>query len=144
MKKTIILVIALILILTMTVACSNKEANDDGIKEDTTVTGNNEEVTDDTGEKEETPDQSDDVTPDTVAPDDTGENGTTDGEMFDIALALVDHPVSELYAAIGEPADKSYASSCMGSGQDGELYYDGFIVCTYLEGERETVVDVYK
>ena len=63
---------------------------------------------------------------------------------FGVAQMMIDHPVDELYALIGKPNDSSYASSCMGDGEDGELYYDGFTVCTYLEGDTETVVDVYK
>lgn len=62
--------------------------------------------------------------------------------MFKAALACVDQDVSALYAAIGEPEDSSYASSCIGEGEDGELYYDGFTVATYREGDKEIVRDV--
>lgn len=71
-------------------------------------------------------------------------DGPTDNEKFDIALSMIGEKVGALYEAIGEPVDFSYASSCMGKGEDGELYYDGFTVCTYLENGVETVVDVYK
>ena len=57
-------------------------------------------------------------------------------------LALKDHPVSELYALIGQPKSSDYAPSCMGDGEDGCLYYDGFTVYTYREGESEVVYDV--
>ena len=43
----------------------------------------------------------------------------------------------------GRPDDALYAPSCMGDGDDGELYYSGFTVVTYREGDSETVVDVY-
>ena len=65
-------------------------------------------------------------------------------DPFDVAFSLIDHTADELISAIGEPNGSSYASSCMGSGQDGELYYNDFTVCTYLEDGVETVVDVYK
>ena len=64
--------------------------------------------------------------------------------LVEAAMACIGEDVSVLYKAIGEPADSSYASSCLnpGVGEDGELYYDGFYVATYREGERETVRDV--
>ena len=66
-----------------------------------------------------------------------------DEEKFNIALDFKGKDVSALYEAIGEPAESSYASSCLGKGDDGELYYDGFTVATYREGENETVREVY-
>ncbi len=66
-----------------------------------------------------------------------------DEEKFNAALDCKGKDVSVLYEAIGEPADSSYASSCLGKGDDGELYYDGFTVATYREGENETVREVY-
>lgn len=53
-----------------------------------------------------------------------------------------DKSVQELYAVIGEPESVSYVPSCLGSGEDGELCYDGFVVYTYKEGEREVVTGV--
>ena len=41
-----------------------------------------------------------------------------------------------------EPSGSSYAPSCLGPGEDGELYYDGFTVATYREGDKEIVWDV--
>lgn len=55
------------------------------------------------------------------------------------ALSCIDKPVEDLYALIGEPESADYAPSCMGPGEDGNLYYDGFTVYTYKEGEVETV-----
>ena len=44
---------------------------------------------------------------------------------------------------IGEPNDSRYAQSCLGDGEDGELYYDGFTVYTYRAPDgTETVYDV--
>ena len=56
-----------------------------------------------------------------------------------LAESCIDKPVSELYALIGQPNSSDYAPSCMGDGEDGNLYYDGFIVYTYKEGDTETV-----
>jgi hypothetical protein len=47
-----------------------------------------------------------------------------------------------LIAAIGSPNSRSYASSCIGEGEDGELSYNGFTVYTYRENGIETVQDV--
>ena len=65
-----------------------------------------------------------------------------DEALFKAACDCIDQDVSALYAAIGEPSDSSYASSCLGPGEDGELYYEGFTVATYREGDKEIVRDV--
>lgn len=61
----------------------------------------------------------------------------------DLALAesCIDKSVEELISLIGEPVSADYAPSCLnpGVGEDGNLYYDGFVVYTYREGEMETV-----
>lgn len=61
----------------------------------------------------------------------------------DMALAesCIDKSVEELYQLIGEPLSADYAPSCLnpGEGEDGNLYYDGFVVYTYREGDTETV-----
>lgn len=57
-----------------------------------------------------------------------------------IAASLIDHPVEELYEAIGYPESSDYAPSCLKeNGEDGNLYYDGFIVYTIRQGDSETV-----
>ena len=58
------------------------------------------------------------------------------------AQAFIGKSASSMIAAIGAPTSKSYASSCMGDGEDGELHYSGFTVYTYKEGSSETVTDV--
>ena len=63
-------------------------------------------------------------------------------DPVEIVRSLIDQPVSELYAQIGQPESSDYAPSCMGEGEDGMLFYDGFIVYTYREGDVETVYDV--
>ena len=59
------------------------------------------------------------------------------------ALKYVGKDVSKLYAAIGKPNSSEYASSCIGDGEDGLLYYNGFTVTTYRENGKETVQDAY-
>ena len=59
-----------------------------------------------------------------------------------IARSLIEHDLSELIEAIGEPISADYASSCLGPGQDGALQYDGFVVVTYREGDFEIVKEV--
>lgn len=62
-------------------------------------------------------------------------------EGLEKALACADQDISALYAAIGEPQSSRYEYSCSGPGDDGVLYYDGFVVFTYKENGVETVVD---
>lgn len=59
--------------------------------------------------------------------------------LKDIAMGFVGKELAELIAAIGEPESSDYAPSCLGDGEDGNLYYDGFTVYTYREGGVETV-----
>ena len=66
----------------------------------------------------------------------------TPEEALAIAMGYIGRPVAELISVIGEPGEKDYAKSCMGPGEDGNLYYDGFIVYTYLEDGEETIQDV--
>lgn len=57
------------------------------------------------------------------------------------ARSFIGKDVQDLIAELGEPTERSYAPSCVGSGEDGELQYEGFTVYTYREGDRETVTD---
>ena len=66
----------------------------------------------------------------------------TEEEVLAVAMEYIGRPVDELIAVIGEPEDRDYAPSCMGDGEDGNLYYGGFIVYTYRENGEETVQDV--
>ena len=63
-------------------------------------------------------------------------------ESAELARALIGEPVERLYEKLGEPLSADYAPSCLGSGEDGELVYDGFTVFTYREAGVETVQDV--
>ena len=75
----------------------------------------------------------------TEAQEETAANPAADKKA--LAESCIDKDVSELYALIGEPESADYAPSCLnpGVGEDGNLYYDGFIVYTYREGDTETV-----
>ncbi len=67
----------------------------------------------------------------------------TPEEQLATAKTMVGEEVSTLYDAVGEPEDSSYASSCIGDGEDGELHYDGFTVYTYRDTDGgETIQDV--
>ena len=75
----------------------------------------------------------------------TGAAETTQAaDPVELAKSCIDKPLSELIALIGEPESSDYAPSCLnpGQGEDGMLYYDGFVVYTYKEGDTETVQDV--
>ena len=50
-------------------------------------------------------------------------------------------PLEDLIAAIGEPLSSDYAPSCLGEGEDGNLYYDGFTVYTYRDVDGTEVVN---
>lgn len=63
-------------------------------------------------------------------------------KRLELAKTFVDKDVQDLIDELGEPLERSYAPSCLGDGEDGELRYEGFSVYTYREGERETVTDV--
>lgn len=58
------------------------------------------------------------------------------------AQAYIGKSASSLIAAIGAPKGSDYAPSCLGDGEDGELFYDGFTVYTYRLNGTETVQDV--
>ena len=67
----------------------------------------------------------------------------TDPKAIAIELSERRAPVSELYAAIGEPSFSDYAPGCIEpDSEDGELHYDGFVVYTVRTATREYVYDV--
>ena len=72
----------------------------------------------------------------------SSENSMSPEEQKSAAMGFVDASVNDLYAAVGYPASSDYAPSCIGPGEDGNLYYDGFTVYTYRENGTETVVYV--
>lgn len=70
------------------------------------------------------------------------ERAEAPASLVEDAQRFVDGPVEALIAALGEPLSRDYAPSCLGSGKDGELRYEGFTVYTYLSDEGETVTGV--
>lgn len=62
--------------------------------------------------------------------------------LLEKAQGFVGKDAAALIQAIGEPLERRYAPSCLGSGEDGELKYRGFTVYTYREGDTETVSEV--
>lgn len=84
----------------------------------------------------------DNNTPETTT---TAQKELTAEEKKELALGCVDKAVEDLYKLIGKPESSDYAPSCLnpdGGAEDGELYYGGFTVYTYKNGDTETVVDV--
>lgn len=78
-----------------------------------------------------------DIPAETVPPaEETGGTGT---DAKATAMNYIGQPVSALFAAIGCPASSDYAPSCLGDGEDGNLYYDGFMVYTHKDGGSETI-----
>ena len=80
--------------------------------------------------------------PDELLKPDAPPSASPQEDALALAKSFVDHDLSELVAALGEPVSAAYVPSCLGSGQDGELKYDGFTVITYREGSTETVTYV--
>jgi hypothetical protein len=76
-----------------------------------------------------------------AAPSESAPEETPGGEasLLDTAKEYEGKPVEDLIAAIGEPVSSNYASSCLGEGEDGNLYYDGFTIYTYRDDTGETV-----
>lgn len=60
-------------------------------------------------------------------------------EMKALAESCIDKDVNYLYELIGKPESSDYAPSCLVDGEDGMLYYDGFVVYTTRVGTDETV-----
>lgn len=124
MKKIIVLLLAVLLLASFS-ACGTP-APEGGEEMQITAKPKNEETQD------TTTDATDDTTaaPDTTLPDDNKKA---------LAKSCEGKNVSELYALIGQPNSSDYAPSCLVEGEDGMLYYDGFVVYTTREGDVETV-----
>lgn len=65
-----------------------------------------------------------------------------DSDQKNTALGLVGSDVSALYDAVGYPISSSYAPSCLGDGEDGELVYDGFTVYTFKAASGGETISV--
>ena len=128
MKKWIAMLLALMLLATL---CACKDAGAD-TPETTEI------LIEEIPEDEEIPTEEEPVPPEEV--DETVPLDVINADMA-LAESCMDKSVEELYMLIGEPLSADYAPSCLnpGQGEDGNLYYDGFVVYTYREGETETV-----
>ena len=140
MKKTITILLALMLLLSFA-ACGNAEdAAIDAIggQDGPTVTA--------TAEPQKTPEPTPEPTPAPVetTPEPNLEptpepTPAPENDLKATAESFIGASLDELIAAIGEPESSDYAPSCLGDGEDGNLYYDGFVVYTYRENGTETV-----
>ena len=66
-------------------------------------------------------------------------------DAYSVAHDLIGSSVTALTDEIGQPNKTAFASSCLGDGEDGEYYYDGFTVYTYRDvNGGETIYDVIK
>lgn len=144
MKKTIAIILALLMLLCFA-ACGDDKTDMVGV----TVIGGQDgpEVTA-TAEIVNTPAPTP-VPEETPAPVETTPEPTPEptptpqaepeNDLKATAESFIGAALDELIAAIGEPESSDYAPSCLGDGEDGNLYYDGFVVYTYRENGTETV-----
>lgn len=101
-------------------------------------------TTDETSQSEPVAEESESVTSNAVTSEPAKEETpVVKTASKETASQYIGQSVSALVAAIGQPKNKTYASSCIGDGEDGEWYYDGFTVYTYRENGTETVEDVF-
>lgn len=126
MKKIVVMLLAALLLMSLC-ACGKEETAPTAVDEQINVTPKVEETT---PTAVETPTE---TTPETEAVE-------TAADLKALAESCIDKDVSELYALIGQPNSSDYAPSCLvQGGEDGMLYYDGFVVYTTREGDVETV-----
>lgn len=138
MKKTIAIILALMLLLSLAACGDAEDAAIDAIggQDGPTVTA--------TAEPQKTPEPTPEPTPAPVetTPEPNIEptpEAAPENDLKATAESFIGASLDELIAAIGEPESSDYAPSCLGDGEDGNLYYDGFVVYTYRENGTETV-----
>ena len=126
MKKMIVMLLALVLLLGLC-ACGKEEA----APTEPVITAQ---------PKVEAAAPVEETAAPTAAPTEVPTEAAPAADQKSLAESCVDKDISELYALIGEPASSEYAPSCLvEGGEDGSLYYDGFVVYTTREGDVETV-----
>lgn len=126
MKKILALILVCCMAASLMACGSSEKPVETAAPEVTAAPETTEATTEATTEPEET------------EPAETESNDVA--EKIAIAQSLIDEPVEKLYEAIGYPESSDYAPSCLTLGaEDGNLYYDGFIVYTVRNGENETV-----
>ena len=164
MKKTTALISALALLLSLC-ACSGQAENMESesaspepeisaqpvSEEPTHDTEPGEEPSNDPAKETEAPEPSDDAQPSDAAPGTPSPTPApaseptpaADPKTVAIELSARRAPVSELYAAIGQPISSDYAPGCMEpNSEDGELIYSGFTVYTVRTATQEYIFDV--
>ena len=75
-----------------------------------------------------------------AGPEETEPAAEPEDSLLETAKTFEGADVNELIAAIGEPESSDYAPSCLGEGEDGNLYYDGFTVYTYRDTDGSETV----
>ena len=134
MKKTIARILALMMVLSLAACGGEKEAIDSiGGQDGPEVTATATPAPAATPAPEATPEP----TPEPTA--EPAEEPAAENDLKATAESFIGAAVEELIAAIGEPQSSDYAPSCLGPGEDGNLYYEGFVVYTYREDGTETV-----
>ena len=143
MKKIVLILLAAVMLLSLC-ACGADVPEGNGELQITAKPKT--ETTEDTTVPEDT------TTGDATTPEDTTTavaEETTEAKVVEttapatdkkaLAESCVGKNVSALYALIGQPKSSDYAPSCLVDGEDGMLYYDGFVVYTTRENGVETV-----
>jgi len=130
MKRIVVLMLVALLLLGLCACGSSQPTGNEELQ--ITVKPKTEDET--TLPEETTGEPTQDTTAESVA--DTTAPATDKKEL---AKSCMGKNVSELYALIGKPNSSDYAPSCLVDGEDGMLYYDGFVVYTTREGDVETV-----
>lgn len=132
MKKITCLLLALALLLCLA-ACGGEPAADAGEP----VAESEEPV----AESEEPVAESEEPVTESEAPFTGSEAPAEEATPLETAKEFEGANLEDLIAAIGEPQSSDYAPSCLGEGEDGNLYYDGFTVYTYRDVDGTEVVN---
>lgn len=157
MKKLIVMMLALAMVFGVC-SCSEEKKNDevtDTVSEEVKEVSSQPEekteealpaTTEETAQTQAVEEEPEAVTADEVTPEPAKEEAPAPEVKTaskETASQYIGQSTSALVAAIGQPNSKTYASSCIGDGEDGEWYYDGFTVYTYRENGSERVEDVF-
>jgi len=144
MKKTIAIMLALMMLLSLAACGVDNKTEMAGVTviggqdgPEVTVTATPTQTPEPTPAPEVTPEST--TEPTAEATPEPVERPVPQNDLKTTAESLIGAAVEELIAAIGEPESSDYAPSCIGPGEDGNLYYEGFIVYTYREDGTETV-----
>ena len=125
MKKIACLLLALALLLCRA-ACGGEPAADAG---------------EPVAESEEPVAESEEPVEESEEPVEESEAPAEEATPLETAKEFEGANLEDLIAAIGEPQSSDYAPSCLGEGEDGNLYYDGFTVYTYRDVDGTEVVN---